>query len=115
MTRILVVESETPSRQTMRNILLEAGYDVEVATDGGDAILAHDRRPADLVIADIITMEAHTRFNGALMLALPCGLSARDAAIRMKAAHADAMLPKPFRRDQLLAAVRDTLESATCI
>ena len=120
MTRILVVESEMPSRQTMRNILQEAGYDVDVAIDGDDAVLAHDRQPADLVIADVITMEAHpsfahASFGRALVLAMPCGLSARDADVRVKAVHADGMLPKPFRRDQLLAAVRNTLECATCL
>ncbi len=111
MTRILVIESEAPSRHAMRSILEGAGYEVEVASDGTDAVQAHSRHPADLIIADLADVAPTIAFAGARVLALPGGLAARgaEAAERVRTLNALHSLPKPFRRDDLLAAVRTTL------
>jgi DNA-binding response OmpR family regulator len=114
MTRILVIESEAPSRHALRHILEGAGYDVEVAADDSHAAEAHDRHPVDLVIADPDDVHARARFAGARLLALPSHQARRErrdseSASGLETQH---MLRKPFRRDELLAAVRSTLGAA---
>ncbi|MGE5548055.1 MAG: hypothetical protein ACM33T_14210 [Solirubrobacterales bacterium] len=105
MTRILVIESENKARHTMRNILEGAGYEVELAEDGALGARLHSSHPADLVIADTDDVEpAVQAFVGTRMLALPNGLG---IPYHVRALNT---LPKPFRRDDLLSAVRTTLE-----
>ncbi len=109
MIRILVIEPEAPSRHALRNILEGAGYVVEVAVDGANAARAHSVRPADLVIADLADVAPDHAFPGSRVLALPGGLARGNAAGERAVAYT---LPKPFRRDDLLAAVRATLGMA---
>jgi DNA-binding response OmpR family regulator len=113
MTRILIIESEAPARHTMRTILEAAGYDVDTAADGADGAQAHARQPADLVIAGMIDVDPDITFAEARVLAVPCRLAAAglEIAERLRRLNARHMLPKPFRRDELLAAVRATLAS----
>ena len=111
MIRILVIESEAPSRHALRNILEGAGYEVEVAADGDNGADAHAARPADLVIADLADMAPHHAFPGTRLLATAGGLTHRGApAVHPLPVHHT--LAKPFRRDDLLAAVRTTLSAA---
>lgn len=99
MARILVMESELRARHALRSILVSAGYEVEIAADGIHAARVQQARPADLVIADGIEPPP----AGAPVLAVPGGSHGFKG-------HAGwTMLPKPFRRDDLLAAVRETL------
>jgi DNA-binding response OmpR family regulator len=110
MIRILVIESELRARHALKFILEGAGYEVDLAADGVEAERRHSSSPADLVIADYL--ESTVRLPGAPMLAVPGGCLDREAegAERARALGAQHFLPKPFRRDDLLAAVRITLE-----
>jgi two-component system, response regulator, stage 0 sporulation protein F len=53
MKRILVVDDEEPIRLLYREELQDAGYEVEVAADGGQALQAVERRRPDLMTIDI--------------------------------------------------------------
>lgn len=108
MTRILVIEAETGARLALRAMLADAGYDVEVAGDGIQGANLYMSRPADLIIADD---GQPADFHGGNILAVPGGLMAREAAERLLASGAQAILPKPFSRADLLAAVRQTLQA----
>ncbi len=103
MTRILVIETEPRARHALRNMLVDAGYEVELAADGRDAARRQASTPVDLVIADGIEPPP----AGAPVLAVP----GRAEGCRLSAGWA--MLPKPFRRDDLLAAVQSTLNGAS--
>lgn len=107
MKRIMVIETELRARQALKSILESAGYEVVIASDGGDAQSRHASSPADLVIADGIDDPP----AGARILAVPGGTDLRRAALseRLRLSGAQAFLPKPFRRDDLLDAVRASL------
>jgi len=49
---ILVVDDEDSGRTLLREILLEAGYEVLEAADGIMALMLLERRPVDLLITD---------------------------------------------------------------
>jgi DNA-binding response OmpR family regulator len=111
MPRILIIEPEMRARHALRSMLEGAGYEVETAVDGVEGIDCHRHNPADLVIADLDgAMDKAHAFTGIRMIAVP-GDGRRhhgeaDLARRLGAQH---FLPKPFRRDVLLAAVRNSL------
>ncbi len=53
MKRILVVDDEETIRQLYQEELQDAGYDVEVAADGRQALQAVEQRRPDLMTIDI--------------------------------------------------------------
>ncbi len=112
MTRILVVETEVRARHALRSILEGAGYDVDVAAGPLEAGRMFADNPAELVITDAIDAQARLCFAGARMLAVPGGCAGREheVAERVQAMGMSHFLPKPFRRDDLLDAVRFTLD-----
>ena len=112
MTRILVVESEVRARHALRSILESAGYDVDVAADVPEAGRMFADNPAELVITDAIDAQARMNVPAARMLAVPGGCAGREheVAERVAAMGINHFLPKPFRRDALLDAVRFTLD-----
>ncbi len=52
-TRILVVDDDDASRELLRDYLSDAGYDVAVAADGGQACRLLSAFRADLVVTDL--------------------------------------------------------------
>ncbi|MHB8159816.1 MAG: hybrid sensor histidine kinase/response regulator [Thermoleophilia bacterium] len=50
---VLVVEDSLVVRELQRNILETAGYDVNTAVDGADALIQLSQKPADCVVTDI--------------------------------------------------------------
>lgn len=114
MTRILVVESETRARQALKSILESAGYEVVIADGGSDAGRRHAGLPADLIVSDGLYDGLPP---GVPVLAVPGGLATARGAVadqlrRKGAAH---VLPKPFHREALLDAVRDSLAVADAL
>lgn len=107
MKRIMVIETEARARQALKAILESAGYEVVVAENCGDASSRHAAMPADLIIADGIDDPP----AGARILAVPGGTDQRRAALseRLRLSGVKSFLPKPFRRDDLLDAVRASL------
>jgi CheY-like chemotaxis protein len=120
MTRILVIEDEEMVRDTFRQVLERAGYEVEVASNGKDGIARQIAQPADLVITDIImpekdgvetTIELKRRFPATRVIAMSGGgrIKNMDFLKQAKAVGADAILAKPFTRSELLEVVTGVL------
>ena len=113
--RILVVEDDEDIREVMQEVLTAEGFDVDVATDGVDALgkLEVGVSPP-LILLDMMMpkMDGETflkalRGNPALADALVVVISG-NAAAREKASdlQAVACLVKPFELDEMLGLVR---------
>jgi DNA-binding response OmpR family regulator len=112
---IVIVEPDELIRELLERWLIEAGYQVVLADKDHDPAIVSPR----LVITDISdpgsarnTIEALRSAYAAPILALSArfrrGLgSSSEAAQRL---HVEKLLPKPFTRQQLLRAVRETLK-----
>jgi two-component system response regulator MprA len=120
---ILVVDDEAAVRDALRRALELEGYEVELATDGLDALtrLEADRPEPDAVVLDILMpeldgLEVCRRLRRAgrrlpvLMLTARAEVSDRVEGLD---AGADDYLVKPFSLEELLARLRALLRRAS--
>jgi two-component system response regulator MprA len=120
--KILVVDDERAVRESLRRALVLQGYEVELASDGAEALarLAADGQP-DAVVLDIlmpgidgleVCRQIRQRGNSVPVLML----TARDAVgdrVEGLDAGADDYLVKPFALEELLARIRALLRRAS--
>jgi len=116
---ILVVEDETPLASAVADALRDAGYLVQHASNGEEAILRVRKEPFDLVICDLKMPKVDGRSFYKMLAAAAPGLSKRVIFVTGDLADAEAeefleesgcrWLAKPFRLGELLRAVRDGL------
>ncbi|HTS00498.1 MAG TPA: PAS domain S-box protein [Bacteroidota bacterium] len=118
---ILVVDDEETIRFLVRDILEEIGYTVLAAPDGREALAlyARSRGNIDLVILDM-TMpglggkETFVRLKGIdprVRAILSTGYAEDERAREMLALGVRAFVQKPYRVEELAAAVRRTLDA----
>jgi two-component system, OmpR family, response regulator MprA len=119
--KILVVDDERAVRESLRRALELQGYEVELASDGAEALarLAADGQP-DAIVLDIlmpgvdgleVCRQIRRRGNSVPVLML----TARDAVgdrVEGLDAGADDYLVKPFALEELLARIRALLRRA---
>ena len=109
--RVLVVDDDAPVRRMLQRSLAAEGFDVEVAADGGAALVAAERSAPDLVVLDVampgldgLAVCRRLRAKGLpgsiLMLTARDAVPDRVAGLR---AGADDYLVKPFAREELVA------------
>jgi len=114
---ILVVEDEEKIAQFLRRGLVEAGYGVELVSNGDDAFEAARRQDYDVVVLDVAlpgrdgldvcrALRQHRRTVPILMLSalgsVPDKIAGLDAG-------ADDYLSKPFAFEEFLARIRALL------
>ena len=120
MENILIIDDETPIRSMVRLILERAGYAVREAQDGIEGIRVFRETPADLIITDLIMpnkdgigmiIELKKDFPELKIIAMSGGgLNRPDGYLRgAQKLGAACTLSKPLNRNDLLRAVRDTL------
>ena len=112
--RVLVVEDEPDLARQLKTALTDAGYAVDVASDGEEGHFLGDTEPYDAIVLDLglpvmdgISVLDKWRTDGRDMPVLI--LTARDAWSEKVAgldAGADDYLTKPFKMEELLARVR---------
>jgi two-component system, OmpR family, KDP operon response regulator KdpE len=118
--RILIVDDELPIRKFLAASLASAGYEIEEAATGGQALRLASERPPNLVILDLglpdmdgqDTLKQFREWLSAPIIIL----SARDQEQQKVAAldhGADDYLTKPFSTGELLARIRAALRHAT--
>src|SRR3954463_381773 len=115
--RILVVEDDQDLQRLLKKALSDAGYVVDVASDGEEGHFLGDTEPYDAVILDLglpkmdgVTVLERWRKAGRKMPVLI--LTARDRWSDKVAgfdAGADDYLAKPFYTEELLARLRALL------
>ncbi|MBO0801929.1 MAG: response regulator transcription factor [Nocardiopsaceae bacterium] len=115
--RLLVVDDDPDVRDSLRRALGYAGFIVDTAPNGADAISALARNPVDLVIMDVLMpmmngLEAcralRGKGNDTPVLVLTARDSIDDRVLGLDAG-ADDYLVKPFATRELLARVRALL------
>jgi two-component system, OmpR family, response regulator MprA len=115
--RILVVDDDRPVRESLRRSLAFNGYEVEVASDGREALARLAERRPDAIVLDVMMprldgLETCRRLRAAGEELPVLMLTARDAVSDRVAgldAGADDYLPKPFALEELLARLRALL------
>jgi signal transduction histidine kinase/ActR/RegA family two-component response regulator len=114
--RVLVAEDDATNRLITRTILENAGYEVEIAGTGAEAVAALERSPYDLVLMDIrmpemggidATRRIRARADGkaqvpVVALTADAMLGAREDYL---ASGMDDYISKPFEPEALLAVV----------
>jgi CheY-like chemotaxis protein len=111
--RLLVVDDDADMRLTLKLALELAGYAVEVAANGREALEAQRRQPAEVLITDIFmpdtdgfeAIDAFRREFPQTRIVVVSGgaqFSKRDYLPDAELIGADATLQKPFDVDALL-------------
>ena len=115
--RILIVDDEEAVRTAVRRALVLAGYDVEMASNGEEALSLLAERAPDAIVLDVLMpgvdgIEVCTRLRAAGDHTPVLMLTARDAVGDRVAgldAGADDYMVKPFALQELQARLRALL------
>jgi len=116
-SKVLVVDDEPPLRKALRASLAAAGFEVQEARTGDEAVAVSKQNPFDLVLLDI-NMPGLTGFEacrrirdltprtGIVMVTVR---DAEDDKVRALECGADDYITKPFRLRELVARLRAVL------
>ncbi len=119
--KILVVDDERAVRESLRRALALEGYDVDLASDGEEALESVRRAEPDALILDVLMpgvdgLEVSRRLRRSGSKVPILMLTARDAIenrVEGLDAGADDYVTKPFALEELLARVRALLRRTT--
>jgi DNA-binding response OmpR family regulator len=123
MKRILIAEDQTDIRDLLALNLQGAGYQVAQASDGREALAAHDRQPADLMVLDLmmpnmdgldVCKALRARGCTTPILMLTAKSTELDRVLGLELG-ADDYLTKPFSLAELLARVKALLRRAELV
>lgn len=124
--RILVVDDEEFVRRGLRRQMEAAGYDVDEAKDGVDAMEIVKSTELDLVVSDIIMPKADgiellmeirkVKGDELPVVAISGGGRTRNLDLLKfaKSLGANAVLAKPITSGQLLATIEETIVPLGC-
>ncbi len=116
---VLVIDDEEPVRESVGDILRHEGVDVVLAPDGQTGLDLYEKRRDDirLVILDLSmpglsgqeTLTRLRRLDARVPVMLSSGFSETETGERFENLGVNGFLQKPYRWDQLVAAVRPLL------
>jgi CheY-like chemotaxis protein len=111
---VLVVDDNSLIRTMLRAILMDAGYEVDVAEDGDEALIVARLRRPDIVITDFYMVKMHgdefvkaIRASPDELAIIPIiGLAGtQDSEKRLLGAGVTEYMAKPFMKQQILDAI----------
>ena len=119
MTRVLVVDDEPQILRALQTSLRGAGYEVDTATTGEQALTAAAVRPPDAVILDLVLPDQRgtdvsrelRAWSSAPIIVLSVVGDEQEKVAALDAG-ADDYVTKPFGVDELLARLRAALRRA---
>ena len=124
MAQILLIDDDDAVRTALRLLLTHFGHTVIEARNGREGLAVFDDIDADLLITDIVMperdglevlMELHARHPPLKIIAISGGgrhLEAKDCLHTATVMGAAKVLVKPFRNEELMAAVNELLLDA---
>ncbi|NUM55012.1 MAG: response regulator [Candidatus Hydrogenedentes bacterium] len=119
--RILLIDDNESFRASVRAILEHAGYDVDEAGDGREALHKYSERPADLIITDMVMpgmngmetmLEVWRDYPQARFIAMSGSVHAFNTEFNLECAREFGALhtfTKPIEREPFLSAVAQAL------
>ena len=118
--RILVVDDDRELRETISEILVDAGFVIAAAGSGEEALDILHKQTFDLVLLDMIMpglggqeiLPLLKRQAPRTRVIMITAFATVDNAVEAMRRGADDYLTKPFKVDELLTAVRRSLEEA---
>jgi two-component system, OmpR family, response regulator MprA len=119
--RILFAEDDPGVREALARALRFEGYDVQTASDGGEALELVGENPPDLVVLDVmmpfvdglsVCRRVREKYRQLPILMLTARHEVSDRVAGLDAG-ADDYLAKPFALDELLARIRALLRRTT--
>jgi PleD family two-component response regulator len=121
--RVLIVDDERHNRQLLEVMLSPAGYQIQMAAGGREALAMIEAERPDLILLDVMMPDmdgyevAAEVKRGLLTRNIPIilvtALDDRDARLRGLTAGAEDFLTKPVDRAELLVRVRNLLRLKT--
>ncbi|MFO0569047.1 MAG: ATP-binding protein [Polyangiaceae bacterium] len=116
--RLLVAEDNEAIRDVIQRVLTNAGYAVELARDGAEAVARVEQSTFDLVVLDVVmpgqpcqeTVRRLRELAPGLRILLVSGYTADLKIEELTRDPGVALLGKPFDPEQLLRAIRSLLE-----
>ena len=120
MARILVIDDDDNLRRLLRRFLEKAGHEVSEAPNGKIGLDIQRDNPADLIITDLFMpekegtefiMDMGYEFPKAKIIAMSGGSNIEDVDFLKLAENLGALktFQKPFKQEELLAAVEELL------
>lgn len=120
-TRVLIVDDSSLARRTTRQAFEQAGFEVEEATDGMEALERYFLRPHDLVVLDMVMKGMYglevlaklKEIQPDVRVLVATADIQKTTAEQVRAAGAAGLLNKPIVRTALVEAARKVLEGGT--
>ncbi len=121
MKHILVIDDDDMLRAMLKKLLGNAGYAVDVAADGIEAMKLQQLNPADLILTDIIMpdmegieviTELRKKYPATQIIAMSGGgrINADQYLTIARRLGAQKTFVKPFKSSEMLAAVSELLK-----
>ncbi len=112
---ILLVEDDSAAADSLKALLEQHGYRVQVAKDGGQAHSAFRMRRPDFVITDLILpgengfelIDRMKRSDETVPVLVLSAISLEDSRVLSERLGADGYLTKPVAPDNLLAEIKE--------
>lgn len=117
-SRILVVDDDATACAVLAEVLIKAGYTVEMAGGGAEAVEKGQRLPVDLVLTDIqmanmdgmAVLKRFREFSPDTPIILLTAFGTIESAIKAIKSGAYDYISKPFKKDEVLLTIHRALD-----